>query len=143
MPTHDSPPERRKFLYIILGGVTLAFTGLASWPVWRYLLPGEKSGEQKKVPITKSDIPQGQAHFFNFRGQPAVVLQVSPGNFVALSAVCTHLGCIVKWLSEKSEFECPCHGGRFNADGQVLSGPPPKPLDSLPVTVEGDQVLVG
>jgi len=143
MPTHDTPPDRRKFLYIILGGVAAVFTGLAGWPVWRYLLPGEKSGDQEKVPVAKSDIQPGQAYFFNFRGQPAVVLQLTPGKFAAFSAVCTHLGCIVKWLTETGEFQCPCHGGRFGADGQVLSGPPPKPLEPLPVTVASDQVLVG
>jgi len=127
----------------MLGGVSAVFAGLAGWPIWRYLLPGKKSGDLEKVPIAKSDIPPGQAHFFNFRGQPAVVLQLKPGEFAAFSAVCTHLGCIVKWLAEKNEFECPCHGGRFGVDGKVLAGPPPKPLDSLPATVEGDQVLIG
>ncbi len=143
MTTHVTPPQRRKVLFIILGGVGAAFTALAVWPVWRYLLPGEKTGEDVKIPIAKADIPLGKAHFFNFRGQPAVVLQTSPGEFVAFSAVCTHLGCIVQWLPDKGEFLCPCHGGRFSTDGQVLGGPPPKPLDSLPATVEGDQILVG
>jgi cytochrome b6-f complex iron-sulfur subunit len=143
MTSQVTSTERRKFLFIILGGVGAAFTALSVWPVWRYLLPGEKTGEDVKIPIDRADIQLGQSHFFNFRGQPAVVLQPSPGEFVAFSAVCTHLGCIVQWLPDKSEFLCPCHGGRFSTDGQVLGGPPPKPLDSLPATVEGDQILVG
>lgn len=143
MTAHVTPPQRRKFLYIILGGVAATFSGLAAWPVWRYLLPGEKVGGEEKIPIAKADIPLGQAHFFSFRGQPAVVLQLASGQFVAFSAVCTHLGCIIQWQPGKGEFLCPCHAGRFGTDGQVLGGPPPKPLESLPATVEGDQVLVG
>ncbi len=143
MTTHVPPPERRKFLYIILGSVGAAFTALAVWPIWRYLLPGEKTGEDAKISLARIDIQLGKAHFFNFRGQPAVVLQPSPGQFIAFSAVCTHLGCIIQWQPEKGEFLCPCHAGRFGTDGRVLGGPPPKPLDSLPATVVGDQVLVG
>lgn len=142
-PNVVPPPQRRQFLYIMLGGAGAVFAALAAWPIWRYLLPGEKAGEAAKVPIARADIPVGQAHFFNFRGQPAVVLQPDPGAFAAFSAVCTHLGCIVQWMPEEGGFLCPCHAGRFNTEGQVVSGPPPKPLETLPVTVEGDQVLVG
>jgi len=60
-----------------------------------------------------------------------------------LSAVCTHLGCIVQWQEEEDLFLCPCHAGRFAADGTVISGPPPEALETLPVTLEGDQILVG
>jgi cytochrome b6-f complex iron-sulfur subunit len=136
-------PQRRQFLYIILGGAAALFAGLAVWPVWRYLLPVRKSDAESKVPVARSEIPPGKAFFFNFRGQPAVALQPSPGQFVAMSAVCTHLGCIVQWLPDQKEFLCPCHAGRFSTEGQVLGGPPPKPLALLPLTVEDDQILVG
>ena len=138
-----SSPQRRQFLYLILGGAGALFAGLAAWPVWQYLLPGRRTDTSTKIPVARREIPPGKAHFFNFRGQPAVLLQPSPGEFVALSAVCTHLGCIVQWQQDKGEFLCPCHAGRFNVEGQVLGGPPPKPLALLPLTIEGDQVLVG
>lgn len=138
-----APVQRRQFLYIILAGAGALFTGAAAWPVWRYLLPVRKSEADAKVAVARKDVPAGKAYFFNFRGQPAVVLQPAPGRFVALSAVCTHLGCIVQWLPDKGEFLCPCHAGRFSAEGQVMGGPPPKPLASLPLAVEDDQLLVG
>lgn len=143
----DSQPtptlQRRQFLYGILGGAAALFAGLAVWPVWRYLLPERKADAEAKIPVARREVPPGKAFFFNFRGQPAVVLQPTPGQFVALSAVCTHLGCIVQWLPDNREFLCPCHAGRFNAEGQVLGGPPPKPLTLLPLTIEDDQILVG
>jgi cytochrome b6-f complex iron-sulfur subunit len=72
-----------------------------------------------------------------------VVLQSAPGEFVALSAVCTHLGCVVAWQEQAGEFLCPCHGGRFSAAGQVLGGPPPAPLETLAVELDGDQLKIG
>jgi menaquinol-cytochrome c reductase iron-sulfur subunit len=62
--------------------------------------------------------------------------------FVAFSMNCTHLGCPVRWLSEANLFMCPCHGGVFYADGQVASGPPPKPLNQYPVRVDTDEVQI-
>jgi cytochrome b6-f complex iron-sulfur subunit len=135
--------QRRNFLFIMVGAVGVALGGLISWPVWKYLAPGKKSGELEKISIARGDVALGKAHFFNFHGRPAVVLQPEPGDFAAFSAVCTHLGCVVKWVADKQEFLCPCHGGKFSTEGTVLGGPPPKPLESLPVAVQGDQVLVG
>ena len=57
--------------------------------------------------------------------------------------VCTHLGCIVKWEKDQEDFLCPCHGGRYSPDGKVTVGPPPKPLETYPVTLQGDTILVG
>ena len=49
----------------------------------------------------------------------------------ALSGTCTHLGCQVGWDGATNTFRCPCHGGVYEADGRVASGPPPRPLDTL------------
>jgi menaquinol-cytochrome c reductase iron-sulfur subunit len=68
--------------------------------------------------------------------------RTSDQQFVAFSMNCTHLGCPVRWLSEANLFMCPCHGGVFYADGQVASGPPPKPLNQYPVRVDDDEVQI-
>ncbi len=49
----------------------------------------------------------------------------------ALSAVCTHLGCRVRWDPEVRRYLCPCHGGAYDAEGTVAAGPPPRPLAAL------------
>lgn len=64
----------------------------------------------------------------------------SSGEFLALSAVCTHLGCNVRWRPETSRFACPCHAGFYDAAGEVISGPPPRPLRRLETRVR-DGVL--
>jgi cytochrome b6-f complex iron-sulfur subunit len=138
-----SPSQRRLFLTWILGGIGVVLAAAAGWPVWRYLAPRKGAGEGATVTVPRDKVPLGGAHFFTFRGHPAVVLQEKAGEFTALTAVCTHLGCIVKWQKDKGEFLCPCHGGRFSAEGKVLGGPPPKPLESYPVNVQADNVVIG
>ena len=59
-----------------------------------------------------------------------------------LSDVCTHLGCKVRWLPEQGAFGCPCHDGVFDRQGNVVSGPPPRPLDRFEYKVEDDQLLI-
>ncbi|MFO7983135.1 MAG: Rieske (2Fe-2S) protein [Desulfuromonadales bacterium] len=139
----DTPPRRRFFLSVLLAGIGAALAALALWPLWRFLSPRKGGGSQEKVTIDRSRVNVGKAHFFNFQGRPAVVLQPESGRFNAFSAVCTHLGCIVQWQDDEGEFLCPCHAGRFSAQGKVLSGPPPEPLETLPVASQGDQIIVG
>ncbi len=136
------PPQRRKFLYGLLAALGAALTALAGWPVLRFLSPGGGGDAAATVTIPREKVADAP-HFFEFHGRPAVALQVSPGSYVALSAVCTHLGCIVKWQQEKQQFLCPCHGGLFSADGAVLGGPPPAALETYPLTVQGDALVVG
>ena len=68
---------------------------------------------------------------------------VNEGDILVTMGVCTHLGCVVAWQEQAGEFLCPCHGGRFSAVGQVLGGPPPSPLETLAVELDGDQLKIG
>ncbi len=61
---------------------------------------------------------------------------------VAISAGCTHLGCIVSWDEQQNLFKCPCHDGRFDADGNVISGPPPAALKRHPAKVKDGKILL-
>jgi cytochrome b6-f complex iron-sulfur subunit len=65
------------------------------------------------------------------------------GGFSVLSAVCSHLGCMVNYNKRKKEFLCPCHGGRYDRSGKNTGGPPPAPLTKLPHRIENGMVLVG
>lgn len=138
-----SPSHRRLFLTAGLGAIGAALAAAAGWPLWRFLAPSAGPGEQVRVTLERAKVPLGGAHFFDFGGRPAVVLQIAPGQFNALSAVCTHLGCIVQWQEKAKELLCPCHAGRFAPDGRVLGGPPPRALEQLPVAVSGDKLLIG
>lgn len=139
----ESSTERRTFLTILLGGFSAVFGVAFGWPIFRFLAPIEGEGGAQQVEVPRDQVAIGGAHFFNYQGRPAVLLQPAAGEFVALSAVCTHLGCIVKWVNDEGEFLCPCHGGKFSAQGQVLGGPPPKALESYPVEIADKNLLVG
>jgi Rieske Fe-S protein len=58
------------------------------------------------------------------------------------SSTCSHLACNVIWQEETQEFVCPCHSGRFNADGQPIAGPPSRPLSVLDHKVKDDNLQV-
>lgn len=66
------------------------------------------------------------------------VLRKSASEIVVFSNLCTHLYCRVNWVEEKHAFVCPCHDAAFDINGNVLGGPPPRPLDRY----EGDKVKV-
>jgi menaquinol-cytochrome c reductase iron-sulfur subunit len=70
------------------------------------------------------------------------VIKDADGALAALSSVCPHLGCSLPWVSDKSEFICPCHIGRFAPDGKLLGGPPPRAMDRLESRVENGVLQV-
>ena len=70
------------------------------------------------------------------------VVRTSESEFVTYSPRCTHLGCIVSWNSQQKLFKSPCHSGVFNLDGDVVGGPPPRPLDRLEHRIEDGRLVV-
>ena len=104
---------------------------------------GSAAGGSGQVLATLADIPVGSAVAAKDpSGKPIVVAQPVAGKAVAFSAICTHMGCTV--APAGPQLACPCHGSRYNAStGQVLQGPAPKPLASVPVHVEDGKVVAG
>jgi cytochrome b6-f complex iron-sulfur subunit len=75
------------------------------------------------------------------REQQIYVVRTAEG-FTALSAVCTHLGCITEWRPDDNQIACPCHGSRFNRDGNKVAGPAPRPLVHFSMQLAPDGQLV-
>ncbi len=63
-------------------------------------------------------------------------------NVTVFSDACTHLSCKVHWDAERNAFVCPCHNGVFDKEGNVVSGPPPRPLDRFEAKIENDQLMI-
>jgi Rieske Fe-S protein len=76
-------------------------------------------------------------------GPNPVELRRGPDGVTALMLRCTHTGCVVRWKPAEKAYVCPCHEGRFGADGRVISGPPPLPLRAVPVALVADRLVVG
>lgn len=64
------------------------------------------------------------------------------GQPVVFSSQCSHLGCSVRWADDRSSFECPCHGGKFDKSGAVLAGPPSEALTRPQVRVEDSRLQI-
>ena len=86
-----------------------------------------------------ADYPEGTVRFH--KAQRAYVVGAA-GGIYALSAVCTHLGCITRYVSDENAIACPCHGSRFDIEGAVIHGPAPKSLPWLEATVDAAGNLV-
>ncbi len=135
--------DRRRALDTILSAMGVISIGALLWPAIAYILPaGRRGGGQERVSAGKE---QGwapwEARKIAFAGKPVLVFRTQQ-DFKAFSAVCTHLGCIVDWAPARHEFDCPCHGARFDTNGHVIAGPPPRPLPAYTVAVVNGEVIV-
>ena len=76
------------------------------------------------------------------KGRQILFIRDSETSVRALDSVCTHKKCTVAFNPETHKIECPCHGSKFSLDGEVLSGPAKKPLQSYPAGLSKDRIIV-
>ena len=74
------------------------------------------------------EVQHGQGAVVSVKGEQLAVMRSADGTLSALSAVCTHMGCIVDWNDIDESWDCPCNGSRFDRDGGVIAGPATEPL---------------
>jgi cytochrome b6-f complex iron-sulfur subunit len=144
---HIEPDKtsRRKFLskvWSILGLVALA--ELAFFTI-SMLRPGKKSlkdnpGINIKVAGNVEDFPVNSVT--PDRVNKYFIVRSEDGGFLALSLICSHLGCSVLWDKAKNQFVCPCHSSAFDRLGNVINSPAPRALDYFPLIIEGGKVKV-
>jgi Rieske Fe-S protein len=76
---------------------------------------------------------------FDFGGKPCLVVATPEGEVRAFNAICTHLDCTVGFRPDHGDIFCQCHLGVYDLNGQNISGPPPRPLQTYKVTLRGDK----
>lgn len=92
-------------------------------------------GDRLAVPDRSAeDLSPGEGDVVMVGGRKLAVYCDERGTLHGFSPVCTHMGCHVAWNTTERSWDCPCHGGRFDAMGQVLNGPPVQPLEARPMT---------
>jgi len=138
----ETIPEsnRRGFLQWTLGGLLFGGFVVAGNVVLRYLMPPPRLEKAGKVSIPVSQIPLGSSLMLKYQGSPVLAVHTDQG-ISAFSAVCTHLGCLVKWVPAEKIFYCPCHAGKFDVTGKVLAGPPPEPLHPVKFEIVDDNII--
>jgi len=141
--TRDSnEPTRRGFLDLFIWFCSAVTAAAVAIPGLLYLWPAAKGGAGGDVEVKGAkNLGLGESSILQVKGKAVLVIRTSSG-FVAYTAICTHLGCLVKWNGAKREFLCPCHGAIFDNKGKVVSGPAPAPLASYKVKEVGDKVFV-
>lgn len=88
-----------------------------------------------------SEVPLGSGKTGSIGSQQVAVYNEN-GALVVLDNTCTHAACETEWNEAEKTWDCPCHGSRFTAQGQVLNGPAATPLPRLNGLVEGDEIVL-
>jgi len=135
--------ERRQILK-----ASLAFLGTTTlisfvYPASKFLIPPKSRSGETTLVLNKEDIPPGAAKEIIYNETPVIIINRQGSGFIALSRICTHLGCLVGYDRFNSKLVCPCHAGEFDLEGNVLSGPATKPLLRFPLTITSDQITIG
>jgi len=149
--------NRRDFMKATTGAIAGLITVGLAIPAVAYIVgPALKKNEAEewialgsasKVEIGtptlfKTRIERQTGWILNESEVSVYVLTEDGREYAAMSNTCTHLGCRVRWIADQDQFFCPCHNATFDKDGQVISGPPPRPLDRYEVKVEDEQLYI-
>jgi menaquinol-cytochrome c reductase iron-sulfur subunit len=143
-----------KIVTTLIGSLMGAVIGL---PAIRYIIaPGLGSTETEAwIPLGPlANYPIGEPKPFNFtRSQVngwektvnsygVFVVRKDESQVMVVSNICTHLGCRVTWHSDQQHYISPCHDGHFDMLGNVVSGPPPRPLDEFVTKIEDGNLFI-
>ena len=137
--------DRRSFLtrFVVAGGALIGaglagLVGLVAAPkksraggAWRTAI--QPGNTPSSFPYTAVLTERHEDGWYQTTRQTVVFIDQQGGELTAMSATCTHLGCHVRWEAGADHFKCPCHGGVYDRAGNVVSGPPPRPLEKIPV----------
>jgi cytochrome b6-f complex iron-sulfur subunit len=132
--------SRRDFLNEV-AAAALGITGLGAAVVTlNYISPNVLFEPPARFHIgAPEDFPVNSVSFL--REQQVFIVRTNDG-FFAVSAVCTHLGCITEWKPDDNLIACPCHGSKFNREGKKVAGPAPQPLPHFTMQLAADGQLV-
>ena len=131
------PPPRRQFFKYLVNSIAAAIAAALGLPLLGFfVLPAFR----RPRPLAHLK-PLEKRHWPEDWGEDAAwVYRSGEGTFIVYNMHCTHVGCPIRWSPPAKRFFCPCHGGVFDENGNVVAGPPPHPLNRYRVKVE-DGVL--
>lgn len=130
-----------KLLAVVSGGMVAGNAVIAG----KALSDNDEINYEKQIVCTKNDIPTGGTKSFVLPHEniPYILVRTEQEEYYAYEQKCTHLSCAVYYKPGTGKIECPCHNGWFDVKtGEVLQGPPPRPLKKLEVIIEGENIFV-
>ena len=152
----DNENSRRGFLKKVTAGIYGLLTFMIGLPLFSFFVsPAFIKSKKEWIEIGTvddfaSDSPLGVSYNkeiidgWNKRTVSSTAwVYRSNGELIALSPTCTHLGCTVSFDEKRDSFACPCHGGLYDREGNVIGGPPPKPLKRHKIKLEAGKLLIG
>ena len=137
--------NRRRVLKLLLGtGIGASVTSFL-YTIISFILPPRSQGAaaESHEAGNPEDLKPNTGIVFQFGTEPALLIRTPEGDLRAFSAVCTHLGCTVRYAPESKVIWCPCHNGMFDLHGRNIAGPPPRPLQEFKVNVREGKIVVG
>jgi menaquinol-cytochrome c reductase iron-sulfur subunit len=148
--------ERRTFLARLVQFFSAVIGALFALPIFRFMQGSfASSAEVDSYPIGDIQALQEEVTRVAFTRlvrdgwmvstvEEYVWVRKKPdGSILVFEPHCTHLGCAYDWDLKSQQFHCPCHGGKFDKEGNRIAGPPPRALDRFEVQKEGDQIRIG
>lgn len=131
----------RRDFFNEIAGAALGVAGLGGAVVTvKFLSPNVLFEPPTRFRVgTPDDYPANSVTYI--QDQQVYILRSADG-FYAVSAVCTHLGCITQWKPEDNQIECPCHGSKFKRNGTVVAGPAPRTLPHFAIRLMPDGGLL-
>lgn len=142
----EQAPTRRSFLNFCIGSTFMVLAVGVIYPILKFLWPPQESLSHFREEIIRmplADVPTGMASQVLYKRAPLVVIRPAKNSIVVLSALCTHLNCLVTWDEKTRRVVCPCHGAIFDINGTPLRGPAPSPLASFPAKIVGEEIVIG
>jgi cytochrome b6-f complex iron-sulfur subunit len=141
--SQDKKQDRREFLANATMGTGLfASAAILLRHGLAFIFPENPKVVKRKLLVGRVDeLKEGEAKEIKIGERNLFLVKVGK-DFKVFSAICTHLGCKIKWQGYRERFYCACHQGIFSANGDVIGGPPPRPLDEFKVEVENNLVYM-
>lgn len=135
---------RRKFMNFLLGGGLLTTLGAIFIPLINFVIPPKiQEAVQNSVIAAKvGELPLNSGKVFRFGSKPGILIRKETNEYVAFSAICTHLQCTVQYRSDFKHLWCACHNGHFDLTGKNVAGPPPRPVEVYNVEISGEDIVV-
>jgi len=140
----EASPPRRRFLTVLWFGLGSVALVECVWIIASFLKPrGDRLLGKDSDVVVAGPVDEFQPNSVTaFQRGKFYLVRLEDGGFLALSRVCTHLGCTVPWIEEQRRFACPCHASAFDIRGDVLNPPAPRALDLFAVRIENGIVKV-